>query len=243
MESTEPPARTTRPSPAAGDALARLSIEPPAQGRASAARLVAGTLRALITGAQLPPGTRLSEKALVEKLDVSRNTLREAFRILDQERLVVHRMNHGVFVRVLSAEDVADIYTVRRALETAGVRTAPPPPALAEAAAAVEAGEAAAARDDWIAVTDADLSFHRALGALTGSERIDSFLGGLLGELRLAFAVMPDRRPFHETFLVRNRALLDLLTAGRAADAEAELTAYLDDAEAMITDFMRKGRP
>ena len=45
-----------------------------------------------------------------------RNTLREAFRMLSQERLVVHRLNRGVFVRELTVAAVS--YTHLRAHET-----------------------------------------------------------------------------------------------------------------------------
>ncbi|MCQ4083563.1 GntR family transcriptional regulator [Streptomyces sp. RB6PN25] len=208
-------------------------------GRASAAQLVAGVLRDRIAAGALLPGDRLSEESLGERLGVSRNTLREAFRMLAEERLVVHEMNRGVFVRVLAPDDVSDIYVVRRALETAGVRADPPSPGAVQAvAAAVADGEAAAEAGDWTAVGNADLRFHRAIGALTGSERVDAALTGVLTELRLAFAVMPSPRPFHEPFLHRNRELSELLSRGERRRAEHELTTYLEDARVMITDRM-----
>lgn len=240
MEYTRPPERPAPGRTGEPDGPAGLPARP---GRGSAARLAADALRDLITAGRLAPGSRLPEKALGSRLEVSRNTLREAFRVLGQERLVVHRLNRGVFVRTLTADDVADIYTVRRALEAAGVRSVPRPGGLAAVAAAVRDGEDAAARGEWTAVADADLRFHRALGALGGSPRIDGFLGGLLGELRLAFAVVPDRPPFHSGFLRRNRAIADLLAVGERGRAEQELVGYLDDAEVMIIDFLRKGQP
>jgi hypothetical protein len=75
---------------------------------------------------------------------------------------------------------------------------------------------------------------------LTGSERIDAYLAGLLAELRLAFAVMDDPRALHEPFLRRNRRIADLLTADRTDRAEAELVRYLDDAQELIVARMRQ---
>ncbi|HET8866795.1 MAG TPA: GntR family transcriptional regulator, partial [Agrococcus sp.] len=43
---------------------------------------LADTLRAQIIQGAFTPGERLSESALAERLEVSRNTLREAFRVL-----------------------------------------------------------------------------------------------------------------------------------------------------------------
>ncbi|MBB5118284.1 GntR family transcriptional regulator [Streptomyces eurocidicus] len=208
----------------------------------STAQRVADQLRDRIQGGGLPPGTQLSEEALGRDLGVSRNTLREAFRLLIHESLVVHRLNRGVFVRVPEAADVTDVYRVRAALETAGVRAAEraPWPLRQAVAEAVDRGERAAARGDWREVGSADLRFHRALAALSGSPRIDSAMDRLLAELRLAFHAMPSPRRFHEPFLPRNRALAGLLERGEYGRAEAELLTYLDDARQLILDAMRE---
>jgi DNA-binding GntR family transcriptional regulator len=211
-------------------------------GRVGAAQRVAEVLRERITEGHLPPGTRLAEEALCEALAVSRNTLREAFRLLSDERLVVHEMNRGVFVRVLTPEDVADIYTMRLALETVGVRAAgrAAPESLAALGTALAAADAAQEQGDWVAVGTADLRFHQAVAALAGSERINECLARLLAELRLAFGAVPSAHRLHEPFLRRNKALARLLEAGETAAAEAELTNYLDDARVEITNSMKE---
>src|SRR5258707_808947 len=86
-------------------------------GRSSTAERVAGILRDRVIEGFFPPGTRLSEEAIGEALGVSRNTLREAFRLLAHEHLLVHELNRGVFVRTLTKEDVVALYRVRRVLE------------------------------------------------------------------------------------------------------------------------------
>ncbi|MFF3140625.1 GntR family transcriptional regulator, partial [Streptomyces sp. NPDC057927] len=82
-------------------------------GRTSTAERVSDILRSRIAEGYFPPGTRLSEDSIGGALGVSRNTLREAFRLLTHERLLVHELNRGVFVRVLTIEDVEDIYRTR----------------------------------------------------------------------------------------------------------------------------------
>ena len=72
--------------------------------RSGTAARVTEILREQIAGGLFPPGTRLSEEAIGEALGVSRNTLREAFRLLGHEQLVVHELNRGVFVRVLRTD-------------------------------------------------------------------------------------------------------------------------------------------
>ncbi|MEW5630613.1 GntR family transcriptional regulator [Streptomyces hydrogenans] len=199
-------------------------------GRTSTAERVADILRTRIAEGFFPPGTRLSEESIGGALGVSRNTLREAFRLLTHERLLVHELNRGVFVRVLAVDDVEDIYRTRRLVECAVVRGLGDPPfPLGGLAAAVAEGEAAARAGDWRAVSTANIHFHRELVALAGSARTDELMRSVLAELRLAFHVVDDPRTLHEPYLVRNKEILEALRAGERAAAEGLLARYLDD--------------
>src|SRR6266508_3387473 len=102
----------------------RLAVDRAALDRGSTAERVAEVLRTRITEGVLAPGTRLSEEALTAALGVSRNTLRESFRLLGHEGLLVHELNRGVFVRLLNVDDVRDLYRIRRILEFAAVQSA-----------------------------------------------------------------------------------------------------------------------
>ena len=62
---------------------------------------VAERLRELITEGTLAPGARLNERALGESLGVSRTPLREAFRLLAADGLVVLAPNRGAQVVAL----------------------------------------------------------------------------------------------------------------------------------------------
>lgn len=64
-----------------------------------------------ITRGDLRPGQRLPETRLAQQLECSRNSLREAFRFLANDGLVVHIPNRGVFVRKLNAKAINEIYT------------------------------------------------------------------------------------------------------------------------------------
>ncbi|KQX48089.1 MULTISPECIES: GntR family transcriptional regulator [unclassified Streptomyces] len=199
-------------------------------GRTSTAERVADILRTRVAEGYFPPGTRLSEDSIGGALGVSRNTLREAFRLLTHERLLVHELNRGVFVRVLTADDVDDIYRTRRLVECAVVRgLGQPPYPLDRLAAAVLAGETAAHAGAWRRVSTANIHFHRELVALAGSARTDELMRGVLAELRLAFHVVGDPRVLHEPYLARNREILDALRAGERTTAERLLARYLDD--------------
>lgn len=235
-------------------------LDQPPLDRSSIAERVAGVLRERITEGGYPPGSRLSEEAIGKELKVSRNTLREAFRLLTHERLLVHEPYRGVSVRVLSAADVTDLYRVRAVIECgalAGLPGAGQPPvgpgvaiggpggvaaawpggaALAAVAAAVAEGERAEADRDWQRLGTANLRFHQALVALAGSTRLDELMRGILAELRLVFHVMADPRRFHQPYLTRNRAILARLEAADGPGAARLLAAYLADAERQLVD-------
>ena len=210
--------------------------------RESAAVTVAELLRDQIIDGLLTPGVRVPEKELCAAAEASRNTVREAFRLLIKDRLLEQRFNSGFFVRRLSVEDLVDVYRVRRILECAGVRNAmsAPPEALDRLDTAVTEGERAAAAGEWHKVGTADIHFHEAAGALCGSPRVDETMRTLLAELRLVFHVMGPHREFHEPYLARNRLLTILIGRGELEKAERELLSYLDDAEAQLTRAYRR---
>jgi DNA-binding GntR family transcriptional regulator len=197
------------------------------------AERVAEVLRERIINGSLPPATRLSEDQISATLGVSRNTLREAFKLLAHERLLEHQLNRGVFVRRLDASDVVDIYRVRRLIEVAAVRTAEGAD-TSGVAESIRVATEAAQEQRWRDVGTADIRFHLALAALAGSPRVDEAMRQVFAELRLVFHAMPDPRTFHEPYLERNVAIAGLVEAGRLDEAGATLTDYLHDAESAL---------
>jgi DNA-binding GntR family transcriptional regulator len=210
-------------------------------GRTSTAERVADILRSRIADGFFPPGTRLSEDGIGGALGVSRNTLREAFRLLTHERLLVHELNRGVFVGVLTVEGVEDIYRTRALVERAVVRgLGDPPYALDRLAEAVGEGQRAAREGDWKAVGTANIHFHGELVALAGSERTDELMRSVFAELRLAFHVVDDPRRLHEPYIARNQQILRALQAGDRAEAERLLAVYLDDSLRRVVEVYRR---
>ena len=198
---------------------------------------VAELVREAVLAGDFAPGERLGEPEICTALGVSRNTLREAFRILVEERVAEHKLHRGVFVRIPTPAEVSDLYTCRRVIECAAVRAwRPGDLGLDAVRTAVARARDRAAAEDWTAVGAADIDFHRAVVALHGSPRLDAFMATTWHELRLVFHVMRDARSFHGPYLERNQVLVDRLAAGENGLAEKELTAYLADAEAEILD-------
>lgn len=205
---------------------------------------LAESLRLRIIDGEFAPGARLSESALAERLQVSRNTLREAFRVLAEQGLIEHVPHRGVSVVSPSVADVVDIYRVRRSVECAALAQAEPEhPAVQLMHTAVEAAEAAIAVQDWRAVGTANMAFHDAIVALADSPRLARTYQNVAAELRLAFLEIDDPRVLHEPFVRKNRAVLTaFLERGARAGAE-ELERYLIRSERIVLGaFARMGR-
>jgi len=74
-------------------------------------------LRERIASHQLPPGSRLSEKQLVDEFHVSRAVVRDAFIKLEQRGLIKRSHKKSVTVVRLELNQIFEIYAVRELLE------------------------------------------------------------------------------------------------------------------------------
>ena len=94
--------------------------------RQTAHEFVRSVLRRAILNGELGSGSRLVQAELAAMLDVSTTPVREALRDLATEGLVQFDPHRGAIVSELSAEDVRDIYEIRRVLEPLAMRQAVP---------------------------------------------------------------------------------------------------------------------
>ena len=202
---------------------------------ASLAEETAARLRAQVTGGALVPGQRLSEAALCESLDISRSTVREAFRVLTKEGLLSHEPNKGVSVVVPSMASIIDIYRVRRMIECQALAQAyPMHPARELMRQAVETAMQQRDAEDWPGVGTANMEFHKAVVELADSERLNEMFSHLLAELRLAFGLLRDPHFLHAPYVDMNHNILELFDAGKPADAASALHDYLVHSERII---------
>lgn len=219
-------------------AFAELAEDRQLLSRTGTAERVAEILRERVIEGLLRPGTRLPEGDISTALGVSRNTLREAFRLLSHERLLVHELNRGVFVRTPTADDVVDIFRARRFIEQTAVAGADAgeltEERLGALRTAVQEGVRAAEEHRGPDIGTANMRFHQAIGALAGSLRIDELMRQILAELRLVFHIMDRPDQFHEPYLPRNREILTLLEAHDTTQAQQALATYLDTAEEQL---------
>ncbi|WP_417251312.1 GntR family transcriptional regulator [Castellaniella sp.] len=78
---------------------------------------VVGHLRNFIVEGVLPPGSKLNERELCERLGISRTPLREALKVLAAEGLVVITPNRGASVFQISEGEVCELFELMSGLE------------------------------------------------------------------------------------------------------------------------------
>ena len=81
-------------------------------------------IRELIVTLELPPGSVVSERELMERLGLGRTPIREALRDLARDRLVDVYPRRGIFVSGVDVGDIAGLSEVRVALESQAARLA-----------------------------------------------------------------------------------------------------------------------
>lgn len=216
---------------------------------AKTAELIADELRIRIARGILKKGDVLpAEMELVRRFGVSRPTLREAFRILESESLIVVRRGSGGGVIVSTPEvsvvarnfglllqtsgaTLADVYEARKVLEPAAVRLLTNRRAPENIANLYESAEALAALVDngaehgnfkeWSATA---LRFHDLLVEQSGNTTLALF-GSMLSEVISRYAsqaVMSATEPvkIEAQFKRMLRAFAKLMTLIESGDAE-----------------------
>lgn len=143
--------------------------------------------RAILVG-EYPPGSKLIEAALADKLGVSRGPVREAFRMLDEAGLVRTEKNRGVFVRDIPIDEAVEIFDLRAAMdELVGRQLAQhiTPPQLKEIRGLVDSMEKAVKAEDAYNYHLLNLKFHDRLVEMAGNRKLTAIYRKLIKELSL----------------------------------------------------------
>jgi DNA-binding GntR family transcriptional regulator len=158
--------------------------------RTSTAQQVADGLSDAIMRGEMSPGAPIRESAIATSLGISRNTVREAVRMLEAGGLVRHTMHHGAAVIDPSPEDLAELYRARMTLELSAASVPRTAEELAPVKAALHELMTTYESRDPAAIAEKDLAFHAAIVAMLGSKRIDEFYAQLARELRFFLVVL-----------------------------------------------------
>lgn len=189
---------------------------------------------AIITG-QYRPGDHLGEVEIAEHLSVSRGTVREALRHLQQEGLVTPGARGMLRVSRLTPTEVRELFQVREALEGLALTQIIASPRRSEAADALRQAltrlhDAFASGADLAAKVEADLGFHLLLCELSGNSVLLKTWRQLEGPMRVVIMSAAGERRESAMSATAHEPIADAIARGDAAAAQRILHTHMTSA-------------
>jgi DNA-binding GntR family transcriptional regulator len=167
-------------------------------------------IKALIQTGQITSESTLSERHLAARLGMSKTPIRAALENLESQGLVTVSPQRGIFVRELSAREIAELFDVRMAVESVIAVQLARSALTTSQQEAIKANlrlqAAAAESEDFLAATELDVAFHRLLAALLDNREMMTWLERCFDRLhrsilqvnRLAPGRLPESKKDHD---------------------------------------------
>lgn len=203
--------------------------------RQTAHEYVLGVLRRAILNGELRSGSRLVQAELAAMLDVSTTPVREALRDLATEGLVRFDPHRGAIVSELSADDVHDIYEIRRVLEPLAMRQAVPNVSDALIARLRKLHEDMLADPHSVDWVDRNRVFHMALYETAASPRLAAIIRNLQDASVMYIGASLQQQPGLREEANHDHA--EILAALETRDIEAAVKALEDHLLSSINAF------
>ena len=177
------------------------------------------------------PGEHIKEAQLSEELGVSRGTLREAIRSVETEGLVENDGRGHMLVRKLSAQQIAEVFEVRTALETlAACRLAQSPRRDEHADRLEEALRPLQRTDlDFAERIETDLGFHALLCQLTGNETLVGSWSHLIGQIRMTIIAAGEERAAGRMRYEEHVPIADAIRTGDVRTVRKTMASHMAD--------------
>lgn len=172
----------------------------------------------------LPPGCRIRQGELAERLSVSRQPISHALHLLHRQGLVMEAGRKGFRVTPLDPDHILRLYEVRSALDglaaclaASRVRQDRESRHKLEEALIAGRGFVSATLPELVRL---DVAFHRALYALSGNPEIEVIVGPQWPHMRRSMACVLSRQGYPATVWDEHAAIAERVLAGDAEGAE-----------------------
>lgn len=202
---------------------------------------VAEQVRSDIFAGVFRPGDALVELHLSERYGVPRPTLRSALVVLVHDGILRREPNKSVYIPLLSADDVRDLFSARKLIEIEAIRRVTSAQITTrDLEYSVRMMEVLDAGDGWDEMLRHDFEFHNALVNATGSERLQRFYRSIAAEMRLALSYFRSPRYSPHVFAGEHREILDVIASGDADAAAALCRSHIEESEAFVISEARE---
>jgi DNA-binding GntR family transcriptional regulator len=207
--------------------------------RVTRRELILDRLREAVTTGELPQGTHLAETELSASLGVSRGTLREALRHLEQQGLLTKDSRGRLSVRVVTAAEVRDIFDVRFALESLACESVCARPDLDAVVAELRRALERLAESERGSIAEqvaADLAFHEAICEASGNGTLLESWRRVSGLARAVITAAGRDTAIANMAADRHAPIVEAISSGDADRARAVLREHNDSAREAIVE-------
>lgn len=176
--------------------------------------LIAVQLKQEIYNRKFGFGERLIEADLAERFDVSRSTIREALKILEQEELIISKARKGTFIREFTDKDLEEMTEVRLMIETTAFVKAVnnlKDNHFNDLEEIINKMEKEAENEDWNQLFDLDLKFHQYVINQCGNTRMIKIYESIGVQIRVYLAHLDKHYTSPKSFYKEHRELLDVI--------------------------------
>jgi Transcriptional regulators len=200
---------------------------------------VAKHIRDAIVRGDYPPGAGRAEVRLAEQLGISRGTVREALRTLDELGLVDVVPHRGSFVSAVTMTKARQLYELRVVLEGFAVRLAVERGQLGPTSrpmldSFLAAMEAAGRVDDPMAMIEAERALHRAVWSRCDNDLLLEYLGQVQVQTRRLLVYNRAFSADAETELRTHRELVEEITSGDSDRAEMAVRIHVQESASLV---------
>lgn len=192
-----------------------------------------------ICDGELAPRHRLTQEDLAEMLDVSRQPVLQALRLLKKDGFVIDAGRRGLMVAPLDAELIGHVYEIRSVLDGLAAREAARRGAKIDPAL-IAAGRAAAAGEHLRPMIDADMAFHNALYAASGNPLVADTANHHWRHIRRAMGAVLQQAGVRRAVWDEHQAILEAIRDGDPERAEALARSHGEQAGANLTSELTR---
>lgn len=190
----------------------------------------------------LPPGTHITEDDLCNEYVVSRSPVREAFRALEADGLVLRLARRGVRVAPISRKDLDEVYACRIVLEGLAAREAAEHATdedLATMRKLLDAMAKALKRGQVRAFFDANVAFTGAVHLASANRTLIRIADGIEKQaLRYRYLAHSRTRKMLEVSLDGQGRVFDMIAKHKPGLAEQQGKATIRHAQAVIQEVI-----
>ena len=196
-------------------------------------------LREAILLGHLKPGDKLDQNEIAELLGISRSPVRDALRTLAAEGLVEVIPHRGAAVAELSADEVEEIFLIRRILEGMAARLATQrigPAQIAELQAVLDEIDQTSDLDGWL---ELNRRFHHTLYQAAGRPRLFSIVENLRNTTAPYVRLFIVTAEHIESAQESHRRIVRACAAGDAVAAERETQEHMGAVCEGVLEYMK----